>query len=296
VCAGYFIALASLATACSSGGASIDVEHEIAADSLAAEFVSRIARSPGTTPSFDPQSVGETIAGAIDDLVARSDDDFRATGGISRRDLADAVGSLMGELATRLFELADDHGRRAVVDTTAYALELGSAIASKSASGPGENDRLGWLVPSVATLSDRVRRDVVDDLDARKFESATNRVIDAPGNFGPFQVLDAVERQLEKIVPADDAGHPRDDLRRVSSSSSTWPAFPTESDRDAPRPPPARLQTGALAVLTVKSPASASTVTVSPSATLPSRIARAMLSPSSRWMTRFNGRAPKTGS
>jgi hypothetical protein len=210
---GTFIALASLATACSSGGASVDVEREIAADTLAAEFVSRISRSPGTTPSFDPHAVGATIAAAVDDIITRSDDDFRATGGISRRDLADAVGSLMGELATGLFKLADGKGRRGAIDTIAYALELGSAIASESASAPSDDDLLGWLVTSAANLSDRARRDVTADLAARNFESAAKRLVDAPDEFGALEVLTTVEHQLERIVPADDAGYPRDDLR-----------------------------------------------------------------------------------
>jgi hypothetical protein len=44
------------------------------------------------------------------------------------------------------------------------------------------------------------------------------------------------------------------------------------------------------------SPSTASTVTVSPSATLPSRICIASVSASSRWMTRLSGRAPNAGS
>ena len=44
------------------------------------------------------------------------------------------------------------------------------------------------------------------------------------------------------------------------------------------------------------SPSRTSTSTVSPSATLPSRMRFASRSPSSRWMMRFNGRAPKAGS
>lgn len=210
---GTFVTLAALASACSGGGASVDVEREIAADTLVAQFTSQISRTPNTTPSFAPQALGATIATAVDDIIARSNDDFRAAGGISRRDLANAVGSLMGELATRLFKLADGNGRRAVVDTTAYALELGSAIASESASGPGDAERLGWLVTSDAGLSERVRTDVNADLDARDFDSAAKRLADELDVFGAFQVLDTVERQLETIVPEDDLGYPRDDLR-----------------------------------------------------------------------------------
>ena len=44
------------------------------------------------------------------------------------------------------------------------------------------------------------------------------------------------------------------------------------------------------------SPSTASTVTVSPSTTLPSRICIARVSASSRWMTRLSGRAPNAGS
>jgi hypothetical protein len=212
---GLFVTLAALASACSGGGMSVDVEREIAADTLVTQFASQISRAPSASPLFTPHALGVTIAAAVDDLIARSDDDFRAAGGISRRDLANAVGSLMGELATAVFKVADGHGRRAVVETTAYALELGSAVASESASGPGDAERLGWLVPSAAALSERVRTKVNADLDARDFDAAAKRLIDELDKFGPFQVFDAVERQLERIVPADDLGYPRDDLRRA---------------------------------------------------------------------------------
>jgi hypothetical protein len=208
------IALASLAPACSSdGGASVDVEGELSAEPFFAEYVPRISGAPATPPSLDPQSVGASIAAAIDDLVALSDDDFRDAGGISRRDLADAVGSLMGMLATRLSELAADNGRQATVDTIAYALELGSAIASQSASGPSDDDRLVWLVPSAATLEVNIRTDLDHDLDADDFESVAERLVDEFDGFGPFDAINALESEFEQIVPADSAGYPRDDLR-----------------------------------------------------------------------------------
>ena len=47
---------------------------------------------------------------------------------------------------------------------------------------------------------------------------------------------------------------------------------------------------------TSKPPSAASTTMVSPSPTLPSRTSIAARSPSSRWMTRLRGRAPKAGS
>lgn len=213
---GMFIALGSLATACSSdGGKSVDVESELAADPLVPEYASRIAGASGTAPSLDPQSLGATIAAAIDDLVVLSDDDFRDAGGISRRDLADAVGTLMGTLAADLGELAADNGRQGTVDTTAYALELVSAIASQSDSGPNDDDRLGWLVPDATGLSVDVRNDLDDDLVAGDFDSAAERLVDELDNFGPFHTIEAVEGELEEIVPSDGDGYPRDDLRQA---------------------------------------------------------------------------------
>lgn len=220
-----FIALGSLATACSSdGGRSVDVESELAADILVVEYASRIAGVRDTPPSLDPQTLGAIIAAAIDDLVTLTDEGFRDAGGTSRRDRADQVGTLMGLLATDLGKVAADNGRQARVDTTAYALELLSAIAFKSAAGPDDDDRTDWLVPSASALSDDARADLDDDLAAGDFESAAERLIDKVDDFGPFHAIDAAERKLESIVPADDDGYPRDDLRsayRFTVSVST---------------------------------------------------------------------------
>jgi hypothetical protein len=217
-----FIALASLAAACSSdGGASVDVEAELTADSDVATWAPLIALTDnvysgasGPPASLDPKSLGLSIAAAIDDVVAMSDDDFRDAGGISRRDLALQLGYVMGSLLVELDELAANNGRQANVDTTAYALELGFAIASTSASGPDDDDDLlGWFVASTSGWSSEARDDFVADLDAGDFKSAAERLVDDDDEFGPAWVIDAVERQLEHIVPADDAGYPRDDLR-----------------------------------------------------------------------------------
>lgn len=172
-----------------------------------------LVRASGPPVSLEPRSLGLSIAAAIDDVVAMSDDDFRDAGGISRRDLALQLGYVMGALTVELDELAADNGRQAKVDTTAYALELGFAVASTSASGPNDDDLLEWLVASTDGWSSDARGDFVADLVAGDFESAAEQLVDDDDEFGPAYVIDAVERQLELIVPADEAGYPRDDLR-----------------------------------------------------------------------------------